>query len=96
MRSPSSVPARNTRTAISPLLAHRILLKGVCRELCICIHHTAQDDCCDSGHTAYAEIYALCFSTYNKLMHTLLVRLHKVCRLFVGRCVRHLQAPVLL
>ena len=36
MRSPSSVPARKTRTAISPRLAHRILVKGVCRICCIC------------------------------------------------------------
>ena len=43
VRNPSSVPARNTRTAISPLLAHRILLKGVCRESCICTHHTVSE-----------------------------------------------------
>ncbi len=29
VRRPSSVPARKTRTAISPLFAHRIFLKGV-------------------------------------------------------------------
>ena len=36
VRSPSSVPALNTLTAISPLLAHRMRLKGVLSASSIC------------------------------------------------------------
>lgn len=36
MRRPSSVPALNTLTAISPLLAHRMRLNGVFSAASIC------------------------------------------------------------
>ena len=36
VRRPSSVPALNTLTAISPLLAHRMRLKGVLSASSIC------------------------------------------------------------
>lgn len=36
VRSPSSVPALKTRTAISPLFAHKIRLKGVFSAASIC------------------------------------------------------------